>query len=105
VSDIRKRDEGMGTAELLDLPDDVRRLLRQIIRLGPVTVTELLAAEASGSPEALDSMLRWLLAQGYVAQEPGAVPPRFKAALRRAQRRPVAGLWDTVAGQLDQHDT
>lgn len=95
----------MGTSELLDLPDDLRRVLRQMIRLGPVTATELLAAEAASSPEALEFMLNKLMAQGYVAQEPGAAPPRFRAVLRRAQRRPVTGLWDAVAGKLDQKDT
>lgn len=90
---------GLSPSHLLELPEDLRGLMQEILRRGEASVGDL-AKEANCSPEALKALLQRLMDKGYVTAETGTDPPRYKAVTRpkRARRLP-SSLWENLSAK------
>jgi len=98
--DDREKREGITLAELLDLPTPLRRLMKQITRLGEMSVTD--AAEFVGeTPENVSQMLNSLVEKGYLEreQQSGVWIYRIRFARKRARSLPP-GIWSALGDKV-----
>ena len=93
---------GISAAELLDLPDDLRRLLQILMREGDASVADLAAASGTGETD-VAAALESLESKGLVKRVDGADRPRYRAVLAQRRGREVpAGIWVALAAKLDR---
>jgi len=94
-----KRKSGVSSMEILALPDDLRRLVNQVMRREPVRLDELVAA--LNRPESdVQGQVTLLSAQGWLEaiEINGETHYRVHLSRRRARSLPP-GLWQVLEGK------
>jgi hypothetical protein len=94
--DARDRRGGISAADLLDLPDRLRRPMNLITRRGPHTAAQV--AESLGEPvEEILQALNGLAEKGYLEREETEAGwiYRTRFARRRARQLP-GGIWSAL---------
>jgi predicted HTH transcriptional regulator len=100
--EAREQRGGIGLADLLTLPENLRGLIQQVMRRGQVSAAELVQ-EFDISEKAVEPLLQSLVEKGYLARVPEMTPPRYKVALGRRRARQIpTGLWSALAGKVEE---
>ena len=82
-----------GVADLLELPDAERTVLRQVMRHGNRTTRQALADELAGRVEDLDATLAGLVERRALVVEGGHVE-----VASMSRRTTPGGIWDRLGG-------
>jgi hypothetical protein len=87
---------GVSPIELLDLPDNLQVVMRQAMRLGVVTIAQVVETTGSEQAEAAE-LLEALVARGSLSREGAGVEATYKPLLGKTRRpRLSSGLWEAL---------
>ena len=95
IASREKEEEKLSPAALLTLPDNLRKLMLRIARLGEVTATQL-AQELGQEETEIKKMLSELIEQGYLREEKTY---RIAFGRRRTMRLPQS-IWESLEKKL-----
>lgn len=105
--DIRKREEGISAIELRDLPPNLRKIMRLMLREVVMKYTDLSAAVAAMpaadrlSPADLDSSLATLVEQNWLIRYGEGEFTSYKVNLRRkAGSQLDQDVWNTLGSRI-----
>ena len=107
----REKEQGITPLDLVDLPVELRKIMRLMLRELQMSLPELHAAtqtieETKGiGEEELQRLLDKLLNQGWLIQlgEDGA--PRYKVNLRRKRSSKLGdSIWSKLGDKMDNRD-
>lgn len=104
--EIRKREEGISALELRDLPADLRKIMRMMLREVVIKHTDLRKKvaempDASLSPKELDAALAVLVEQGWLLRYGDGEFTSFKVNLRRrAGSQLGTDIWSALDSKL-----
>jgi hypothetical protein len=100
--DAREKAAGLTMADILALPDDLRKLVNWMLRQEDVTLQQL-AAHVEHDEATTRAMVAGLVASGMVRELPLNGEPRYRVRLAPKQRRELpADLWRALDQKLDQ---
>jgi predicted acylesterase/phospholipase RssA/CRP-like cAMP-binding protein len=93
---IRRRREGLSPAELLDMPEETRKLMTHIMRHEPVTPGEVAEALGRDALE-VEAHLQLLAVQGWLQTERRGDEQVYSVRLDRSRRRTLPpGIWQVL---------
>jgi hypothetical protein len=102
--DQRDRQSGLSTAELLELPDELRRLVQLLLRSGPQTSGEVAAALGLDAAAA-EALVEALVDKGLARPVAGVSETRYRVSLaRRRSRQLPGGIWRALADRSEAGD-
>ncbi len=98
----KDQQEGITPADLLDLSDDLRRMMNRIIRQGETTAEEA-AAYTDGSVDNAQEALAALIGKGYLEREQrdGVWYYSTRFARKRARNIPP-GIWSALGDRTKE---
>jgi DNA-binding MarR family transcriptional regulator len=102
--DRREQVEGISPADLLDLPDDLRRLVQTVARRGQMSRSQL-AAKLDLDPDDAASLLDQLEEKGLLERTGPPDDPRYKAAFARRRGREIPfDIWEALTERVDEEE-
>lgn len=98
--DRRHREERLSPIVLLELSDDLRRLVQAIMREGELSTEEVASAVGLSKAEA-EKLLPALEKRGFLTSREAGGSIRYKAKLvRRRGRQVPQSIWDALSDKL-----
>jgi DNA-binding MarR family transcriptional regulator len=102
--DSREQQDGISPADLLDMPDGLAAVIKQIIRRNGMKLSEV--AEALGeTPEATQKTLNNLVEKGYVRQIEVKGQIWYKAHFGRRRSRLSSDFWSSLDDAVESDET
>lgn len=100
--DAREKQAGLSPADLLALPDALRKLLNQITHRGEISLAE--AAAAVGQDEAQTApMLASLVDKGFLEEKGEGDERRYSVLFgRRRRRRVPLNIWEALSEKVGE---
>jgi len=95
----RQRKRGLSPAELLDMPEEMRKLMTYIMRHEPVTPKEV-AEALEGKASEIAAHLQLLAVQGWLETERQEDKQLYRVRLARRRKRALPpGIWQVLEDQ------
>lgn len=95
----RRRKRGLSPAELLDMPEEMRKLMTYIMRHEPVTPKEV-AEALEGKASEIAAHLQLLAVQGWLETERQEDKQLYRVRLARRRKRALPpGIWQVLQDQ------
>lgn len=101
--DSRETQEGISPADLLDMPDGLAAVVKQIVRRNGMKLSEV-AELLDESPEAAQKMLDDLVAKGYVRQIEVKDEMWYKAHFGRRRSRLSSDFWSALDDAVETEE-
>ena len=108
--DLEKREEGISPLEIAELPPNLRKIMRMMLRETQLAYHELNKINTEMPPDArlsqpdLDEALKTLTVQGWLIRRGEGESVTYEVNLRRrAGSRIPAGIWANLEGKIGQN--
>lgn len=100
--EAREKTPGLTMADIISLPDDLRRLVNWMMREGDVQLAEMVA-HMEADEDAVRSMLKNLLEKGFVSELEieGETCYRVRLAPRRRRDIPL-DIWQCLEDKVEE---
>ena len=101
--DSRESQDGISPADLLDMPEGLAAVVKQIVRRNGMKLSEV-AELLDESPEAAQKTLDDLVAKGYVRKMEVKGVVWYKAHFGRRRSRLSSDFWSALDDAVDRDD-